>query len=92
MLALAWLRANVGRLQVCDALLPQAPWVAMVRGHPAGGPEVLVRKPLGHHRRDAVAHGDTVEGVRDLHRALLVGDDERPLYYVSRLTIQPTNI
>ena len=37
----------------------------------------LVRQALGDHRRDAVAHGDAVEGVRDLHRALLVGDDDQ---------------
>lgn len=37
----------------------------------------LVREALGHHRRDAVAHRDAVEGVRDLHRALLVGDDDQ---------------
>ena len=37
----------------------------------------LVRQALGHHRRDAVAHRDAGEGVRDLHRALLVGDDDQ---------------
>ena len=37
----------------------------------------LVREALGDHRRDAVAHGDAVEGIRDLHRALLVGDDNQ---------------
>ena len=31
----------------------------------------LVRQALGDHRRDTVAHRDAVEGVRDLHRALL---------------------
>ncbi len=36
----------------------------------------LVHQALGDHRRDAVAHRDAVEGVRDLHRALLVGDDD----------------
>ena len=36
-----------------------------------------LRQALGHHRRDAVAHGDAVEGVRDLHRALLVSDDDQ---------------
>ena len=37
----------------------------------------LLRQALGHHRRDTVAHRDAVEGVRDLHRALLVGDDDQ---------------
>ena len=36
-----------------------------------------LREALGDHRRDAVAHGDAVEGVRDLHRALLVRDDNQ---------------
>ena len=37
----------------------------------------LVHQALGHHRRNAVAHGDAVEDVRDFHRALLVGDDDQ---------------
>ena len=37
----------------------------------------LVREAQGDHRRDAIAHRDAVEGVRDLHRALLVRDDNQ---------------
>ena len=37
----------------------------------------LVRQALGHHRRDAVAHRDTVQSVRDLHRSLLVRDHDQ---------------
>ena len=37
----------------------------------------LLRQALGDHRRDAVAHRHTVEGVRDLHLALLVGNDDQ---------------
>ena len=37
----------------------------------------LVRQALGHHRCDTVAHRDAVEGVRDLHRALLVRGDNQ---------------
>ena len=37
----------------------------------------LVRQALGHHRRDTVAHRDAIEGDRDLHRALLVRDDNQ---------------
>ena len=37
----------------------------------------LVREALGDHRRDAIAHRDAVEGVRDLHRALLMRDHDQ---------------
>ena len=37
----------------------------------------LVRQGLGDHRRDTMAHHDAVEGVRDLHRALLVRNDDQ---------------
>ncbi len=40
--------------------------------------QFLATHPLRDHRRDAVvAHGDAVERVGDLHRRLLVGDDDQ---------------
>ncbi len=37
-----------------------------------------IAHPLTHHRRDSVlTHRDAVERVSDLHRALLVGDDQQ---------------
>ena len=47
----------------------------------------LLRQALGDHRRDAVAHRHTVEGVRDLHRALLVGNDDQLRVSYSSLKI-----
>lgn len=32
---------------------------------------------MGDHRHDAVAHGDAIEGFRDLHGALVMGDDDQ---------------
>ena len=47
----------------------------------------LVRQALGHHRCDTVAHRDAVEGDRDLHRALLVGNDDQLRVSYSSLKI-----
>lgn len=44
----------------------------------ADGRKVLPTHPLGDHLGDAVAaHADAVESVGDLHRRLLVGDDDQ---------------
>lgn len=37
----------------------------------------LLHEALGDRHRDAFAHRDAVEGIRDLHRAILVGDDNQ---------------